>query len=101
MQDWQYGKMLIYPRGVHLGIIGGGVLPGSPNPDPILDQKVSEKNGMSKFIFCPQRPPSPTPLHFLFFSAAADLNKNHSASASSFTSKHERSRKRTVTSYLI
>ena len=49
----------------------------------------------------PSAPPSPTPLHFLFFSAATDLNKNHSASASSFTSKHERSRKRTVTSYLI
>ena len=24
---------------VHLGILGGGVLPGSPNPDPISDQK--------------------------------------------------------------
>ena len=24
-----------------LGILGGGVLPGSPNPDPISDQKMS------------------------------------------------------------
>ena len=28
-------------RGVILGILGGGVPPGSPNPDPISDQKVS------------------------------------------------------------
>ena len=30
------------PRGggVLLGILGGGVPPGSPNPDPISDQKV-------------------------------------------------------------
>ena len=27
--------------GVLLGILGGGVLPGSPNPDPISDQKMS------------------------------------------------------------
>ena len=26
-------------RGVLLGILGGGVLPGSSNPDPISDQK--------------------------------------------------------------
>ena len=26
--------------GVLLGILGGGVSPSSPNPDPILDQKV-------------------------------------------------------------
>ena len=75
MQDWQYGKMLIYPRGVHLGIIGGGVLPGSPNPDPILDQKVSEKNGMSKFIFSPQRPPSPSPTTFYFSPLPLTLTK--------------------------
>ena len=31
-----------YPRGgVHLGIIGGGVLFGTPNPDPISDPKMS------------------------------------------------------------
>ena len=29
------------PRGVLLGILGGGVPPGSPNPDPISDQKMS------------------------------------------------------------
>ena len=33
-----------YPRGgggvVHLGIIAGGVPPGSSNPDPISDQKM-------------------------------------------------------------
>ena len=28
------------PGGVLLGILGGGVLPGSPNPDPIQDQKM-------------------------------------------------------------
>ena len=27
--------------GVLLGILGGGVLPGSPNPDPTSDQKMS------------------------------------------------------------
>ena len=26
------------PGGVLLGILGGGVPPGSPNPDPISDQ---------------------------------------------------------------
>ena len=26
--------------GVHLGILGGGVLPGSLNPDPVADQKM-------------------------------------------------------------
>ena len=29
------------PRGVLLGILGGSVPPGSPNPDPISDQKMS------------------------------------------------------------
>ena len=29
------------PRGVLYGILGGGVLPGSPNPDLISDQKMS------------------------------------------------------------
>ena len=27
-------------KGVFLGILGGGVPPGSPNPDPISDQNV-------------------------------------------------------------
>ena len=30
---------VIFTRGVLLGILGGGVPPGSPNPDPISDQK--------------------------------------------------------------
>ena len=29
------------PRGVPLGILDGDVLPSSPNPDPISDQKMS------------------------------------------------------------
>ena len=29
------------PGGVLLGILGGDVPPGSPNPDPISDQKMS------------------------------------------------------------
>ena len=29
------------PRGVLLGILGGGVPPGYPNPDPISDPKMS------------------------------------------------------------
>ena len=35
-------KMTIYSRalGVPLGILGGGVSPGSPNPDPVSDQKI-------------------------------------------------------------
>ena len=28
-------------RGVLLRILGGGVLPGSPNPDPISDQEIA------------------------------------------------------------
>ena len=28
-------------EGVLLGILGGGLLPGSPNPDPISDEKMS------------------------------------------------------------
>ena len=32
---------IIFPRGILLGILGGGVPPGSPNPDPISDQKIS------------------------------------------------------------
>ena len=28
------------PRGVLLGILGGGVPPGSPTPDPIPDRKI-------------------------------------------------------------
>ena len=34
-------------EGVFLGIIGGGVPPGSPNPDSISDQKVSIFNPFS------------------------------------------------------
>ena len=29
------------PGGVLLAILGGGVLPGSPNPDPVSDFKMS------------------------------------------------------------
>ena len=29
------------PGGVLLGILDGGVPPGSPNPDPVSDQKMS------------------------------------------------------------
>ena len=32
---------IIFPRGVLLGILGGGMLHGSPNPDPISDPKIS------------------------------------------------------------
>ena len=32
--------LLLIP-GLLLGILGGGVQPGSPNPDPISDQKMS------------------------------------------------------------
>ena len=67
MQDWQYGKKLIYPRGVHLGIIGGSVLPGSPNPDPILDQKVSEKKWNVQIYFQPPAPPLPHPPPLFIF----------------------------------
>ena len=31
--------VVLASRGVLLGILGGGVPPGSPNPDPISDQK--------------------------------------------------------------
>ena len=38
-------ELLFLGRGgegvVFLGILGGGVLPGPPNPDPISDQKMS------------------------------------------------------------
>ena len=33
--------VLAVPGGVHLGILGESVPPGSPSPDPISDQKVS------------------------------------------------------------
>ena len=32
---------ITFPRGILLGILGGGVPPGSPNPDPTSDQKIS------------------------------------------------------------
>ena len=35
-------EIMCSPRGLLLGILGVGVPPGSPNPDPISDQK---KNG--------------------------------------------------------
>ena len=35
--------------GVLLGILGGGVPPGSPNPDPISDQKMSYYNFIHPF----------------------------------------------------
>jgi len=34
--------------GVLLGILGGGVPPGSPNPDPISDQKMSFSRPVSR-----------------------------------------------------
>ena len=33
------GGLMSEPRGVLLGILGGGVPPDSPNPDPISDQE--------------------------------------------------------------
>ena len=35
-----YENVVIHPVGVLLGIRGGGVPPGCPNPDPISDQKM-------------------------------------------------------------
>ena len=32
---------VVFGAGVTLGILGGGVPPDSPNPDPISDQKMS------------------------------------------------------------
>ena len=40
-------KLLPREEKVFLGIIGGGVPPGSPNPDPISDQQVSIFNPFS------------------------------------------------------
>ena len=39
---FKLGKCIGFKRGVGLllGIIGGGVPPGSPNPNPISDQKM-------------------------------------------------------------
>ena len=34
-------SVILRSRGVLLGILGKGVPPGSPNPDPILNQKMS------------------------------------------------------------
>ena len=36
-----YVQSTTNPRGVLLGFLVGGVPPGSPNPDPISDQKMS------------------------------------------------------------
>ena len=33
-------KKSVFPAGVLLGILGGGVPPDSPNPDPISDKKM-------------------------------------------------------------
>ena len=41
------------PWGVLLSILGGGVPPGSPNPDPISDQKVSFFTSFSTPVFRP------------------------------------------------
>ena len=38
-------------RGILLGILGGGVPPGSPNPDPISDQKTSFPQPFSDLAF--------------------------------------------------
>ena len=42
MDSYCYRRLrgIIYPRGVLLGILGGSVPPGSPNPDQISDQKM-------------------------------------------------------------
>ena len=37
----QHLQVILHGGGVLLGILGGGVPPGSPNPDPISDQKMS------------------------------------------------------------
>ena len=37
------------PQGVLLGILGGGVPPGSPNPDPMSDQRML----LSTSVFSP------------------------------------------------
>ena len=37
----QLTRSMLTRSGVLLGILGGGVLPGSPNPDPTSDQKMS------------------------------------------------------------
>ena len=36
----RFSRALQSPGGIFLGILGGGVPPGSPNPDPISDQKM-------------------------------------------------------------
>ena len=40
---WQGNRQIgAVTRGVLLGILGRGVPPGSPNPDPISDQNLTE-----------------------------------------------------------
>ena len=39
------------PEGAFLGILGGGVLPSSPNPDPISDQKMLFSHLFSDLAF--------------------------------------------------
>ena len=36
-----YSRTTTNPRGILLGILGGSVPPGSSNPDPLYDQKIS------------------------------------------------------------
>jgi len=43
------------PGGVLLGICGGGVLPASPNPDPISDQKMPFPIRETPFQTWPQK----------------------------------------------
>ena len=50
-ERWGTGKC--DPRGVLLSILGGGVPPGSPNPDPISDQKMSFFTSSSTPVFRP------------------------------------------------
>ena len=41
-KDQNTCKLMSLPGGgVLLGILGGGVLPGSPNPDPVSDKKMT------------------------------------------------------------
>ena len=39
------------PEGALLGVLGGGVPPGSPNPDPISDEKMLFSHLFSDLAF--------------------------------------------------
>ena len=41
METFYKSHSLSFPGWILLGILGGGVPPGSSNPDPISDQKLS------------------------------------------------------------